>query len=380
MGFWTAIRTEVLRMLRRPGYLIALLLCPVVILAGRGLLPEEARQAEVVAGICFAGEDETSRALREGLEARSGGLVTFCPATGTEAERKVASGEWECAFLFPADLEERMEEQDWEGLITLLTADDSLLARPVAEQVSAALLEQGWDEVAEGYLRAIGLEEEITAPLEEVLPEEDWVAIRIRSVGASAAAEEAEGSLPYRELLWGVVGLWLFMAALLAGGELCARKKHPYTRYAQPVTGLWGWLLPEWTVLSLAALVTGALSLLLAGAPMRALAGLAGYLPVLALLSLLLALLPGAERVLPVLLPVIPLVSLVLSPLLVDVSRMVPELTGLSRCLPLTGYLLFLRGEGPGLLLAQGGAGALVTGILILLRKWKEKERQSGLD
>lgn len=376
MGIWTSVQTACIQMLRRPGYLIALLLCPVVILAGLMLMPEEDRQAEVLVGVAFAREDETTQALWESLEKQNGDLVTFCRADPEEIERKVAAGQWECGFLFPEDLSGRMDDGDWEELVTLVATESSLLYRPVAEQVTAALLEQGWDEIGEGYLEELGIPGEITAPLREVLPEEDWVAIEILSVGGSAVSGETKDVIPYESLLTGIVGLWLFMAALLAGGELHGWLRSPYARYSLPGTGLWGLLLPKWVVLSLAGLIAGLGGLLLAGASGRAVLGLGLYVPVLSLLSLWLALLPVTEKGLPVLLPVVPLASAVLSPLLVDVSRMVPALEPVSCCLPLTGYLRFVRGEGAGLLLVQlAGIG---SALLIFSFLWKRKEARAG--
>lgn len=361
---WSALELALIQMLRRPGYLIALLLCPAVILLGTLLLPEEGRETEITVGISFEELGETEQELLARLQEGGSDMVTFCLAGKEELTDRVAAGQWECGYLFPAGLDEGLEAGHRKGLITLVCREGMALQMPVTEMVSAALLELAWDEIGEETLSGLGLDHEIGKPLEEALPEEDWVAVRITAVGGSDDLQKADGANFYRDLLQGIVGLWLFLAALLAGGELAQWLRRPYSRYALPGTGLWPMLLPKWGALTLAALGSGLLSLAGAGGDGKALLGLLLYELTLSALSLALALLPGTEKLLPVLLPVVPLLSVAASPLLVDVSRYLPALGPVSACLPLTGYLRLLREGDWGLLLTQLLALAVLAALL----------------
>lgn len=367
MAFWTSVQTALIQLIRRPGYLIALALCPLLVLAGSLLLPGEAQENEILAGVCLQGDGETDKELLTRLQAGSGEQITFCLADEDEIRDKVAAGQWECGFVFPENLEERLAAGDWEELVTVIVSEGTTLSSPITEQVSAVLLELCWDEIGETYLAQQGVSVSIDRSLEEVLPEENWVALEVAVVGGSERTEEPHRGLDYGSLLPGLAALWLFAASLLAGGELCRWRKEPYVRYALPSTGLIPLLLPKCVALSLASLLSGWLSLALAQAEGKTLAGLLLYELTLGALSLLLGLLPVTERLLPVLLPVMPLISVVFSPLLVDVSRYVPALESLSSCLPLTGYLRLIRGEGSGTLLAQLAIFAAADVALILL-------------
>ena len=359
----TGLQTALLRMLRRPGYLIALILCPLMILGCRYLLPKEQQSAQIAVGVAFQEDSPTARALMALLEEEKAGEVVFYPAEEEEMRANVSTGRWECGYLFPDDLEQRLETGEWQNLVTLVVSEHSAVYQPVTEMVSAALLELYWGEIAEGYLDGLGLDVSIDQTLEQALPEENWVAIQVIALDGADGTEQPAGGLDYGSLLPGVVGLWLFMAALLAGGELFRWRQEPYVQYALSGTGLWTLLLPECAVMSLTALLSGLVSLLLAGRDSRAIAGLVLYQMVLTLLSLVLALFSLTGQALPVVLPIMPLLSLAVSPLLVDVSRYLPVMEPVSRCLVLTGYLRLVRGEGAGLLLGQG---AVLAGLLLL--------------
>ena len=367
----TALQTALVQMLRRPGYLIGLLLCPVIIFAGSLLLPEEGGQAEITVGVAFEVSDETSEELFALLEEESGEMISFRLAEEGEVKQRVAAGQWECGYLFSANLKEGLISGDRSGLITLVCTEGTMLQMPVTEMVSAALLELVWDEIGEEQLSGLGLGQQIDQPLKAVLPEEDWVAIRIAAVGGSEEQQGPSADAFYESLLSGITGLWLFVAALLAGGELAEWLKRSYTRYALPGTGLWPMLLPKCMVLSLTAFLSGAASLLAAGGDGQSFSALVLYELTLTALSLALALLPGIDKLLPVLLPVMPLLAVVASPLLVDVSRFLPALRPVSACLPLTGYLRFVREGQAELLLAQLAGLSVIVLILALLRKGK---------
>lgn len=373
-GWYTAVETALVQMLRRPGYLMALVLCPVIIFVGSLLLPAEDGKTEITAGVAFEAADETAEKLFDLLEEESGEMITFCLAEEEEVKQRVAAGQWECGYLFSSGLEEGLISGDRSGLVTLVCTEGTMLQMPVTEMVSAALLELVWDEIGEEQLSGLGLYQEINEPLKAVLPEEDWVAIQITAVGGSEGQQEPSPDGFYESLLSGIIGLWLFVAALLAGGELAEWLKRPYTRYALPGTGLWPMLLPKCVVLSLTAFVSGLASLLAAGGDRQAFLALGLYELTLTVLSLAIALLPGIEKLLPVLLPVMPLLSVVASPLLVDVSRFLPALRPVSACLPLTGYLRFVREGQPRLLLVQLAGLSVLALILALFRKGKRAQ------
>lgn len=356
-GVLAQVQMALLSLWRRPGYLIALLLCPLVLALGL-LLPREARGTEILVGISLPEDSPAAAELWERLEEERAGAVTYCRAAPEEVRAQVAAGRWECGFLLAEDFEDRLAEGRYEDLVTQVVSPASTMALPLREPVSAALLELCWQDIAGDCLTRIGLDLPPVGALEDIIPPENRVAVRAETVGADAAPQDTAESLPYADLLTGGVGLWLQAAALLAAGHLRRWLCGGWARLALPRVGLGVLLLPHAAVLGLAAWLAGAAALLLMGGDGRALACLALYQLCLTAASAALALLPGAERLIAVLLPVTPLACVICCPVLLDAALLVPALYPVSRALPLTHFLLAVQG--------QTGSAAPLAGMTAL--------------
>lgn len=351
------VQMALLSLWRRPGYLVALLLCPLVLALGL-LLPREARGTEILVGISLPEDSPAAAELWERLEEERAGAVTYRRAAPEEVRAQVAAGRWECGFLLAEDFEDRLAEGRYEDLVTQVVSPASTMALPLREPVSAALLELCWQDIAGDCLARIGLDLPPVGALEDIIPPENRVAVRAETVGTDAAPRETAESLPYADLLTGGVGLWLQTAALLAAGHLRRWLCGGWARLALPCVGLGVLLLPRAAVLGLAAWLAGAAALLLTGGDGRALACLALYQLCLTAASAALALLPGAERLIAVLLPVTPLACVICCPVLLDAALLVPALYPVSRALPLTHFLLAVQG--------QMGSAAMLAGMTAL--------------
>ncbi len=356
-GVLAQVRMARLSLWRRPGYLIALLLCPLVLAFGL-LLPREARGTEILVGVSIPEDSPAAAALWERLEEERADTVTYLRTTPEEVREQVAAGRWECGFLLAEDFEDRLAEGRYEDLVTQVVSPASTMALPLREPVSAALLELCWRDIAGGYLARIGLDLPPVGTLEEMIQTEERVAIRAETVGAAAAPLSSADGLPYTDMLTGGVGLWLQAAALLAAGHLRRWLCGGWARLALPRVGLGALLLPRAAVLGLAAWLAGAAALLLTGGDGRTLACLALYQLCLTAVSAALALLPGAERLIAVLLPVTPLACVICCPVLLDAALLVPALYPVSRALPLTHFLLAVQG--------QTGSAAALAGMTAL--------------
>ncbi len=351
------VQMALLSLWRRPGYLVALLLCPLVLALGL-LLPREARGTEILVGISLPEDSPAAAELWERLEEERAGAVTYRRAAPEEVRAQVAAGHWECGFLLAEDFEDRLAGGRYEDLVTQVVSPASTMALPLREPVSAALLELCWQDIAGDCLARIGLDLPPVGALEDIIPPENRVAVRAETVGTDAAPREMTESLPYADLLTGGVGLWLQTTALLAAGHLRRWLRGDWARLALPRVGLGVLLLPRAAVLGLAAWLAGAAALLLTGGDGRALACLALYQLCLTAASAALALLPGAERLIAVLLPVTPLACVICCPVLLDAAMLVPALYPVSRALPLTHFLLAVQG--------QMGSAAMLAGMTAL--------------
>ena len=193
------VQMALLSLWRRPGYLVALLLCPLVLALGL-LLPREARGTEILVGISLPEDSPAAAELWERLEEERAGAVTYRRAAPEEVRAQVAAGHWECGFLLAEDFEDRLAEGRYEDLVTQVVSPASTMALPLREPVSAALLELCWQDIAGDCLARIGLDLPPVGALEDIIPPENRVAVRAETVGADAAPRDAVESLPYADL------------------------------------------------------------------------------------------------------------------------------------------------------------------------------------
>jgi len=351
---------------------VLLLLLPLVTFGASRLLPAEEVSTPVQVGVVLpetGGEDFWSR-----LEARSGLVVSFRRADYGQAERQVALGRWDCALVLPEDFSRRLDRLDVEGLFTLLTGPGSTVYPMVRETAAACAAELISPGVAEDYLLDSGILEENELPqarprLREVLLDRDRVLVSMETVDGQPLSPLALADSGTANLLSGLTAILLILWALLTAMDLGRWLDSPFARRLAPLRGTLPLLLPRLTAALLPALCSGALALLTAEAPAGCLPALVPYLLFWGTAALALAQVRPLWSALPALLPLVPALGLLLSPVLVDLSLLFPVLKPVIRWMPVTLYLRACGGawaDGLALLL---GAGAILALLLLAGRK-----------
>lgn len=362
--------TRLALQLRQKRTWLLMLLLPAVVLAAVHWIPPRETAAPVQVGVVAPAGDEAGEEYLQRLSLRSGTVVTFIPTEEETARRSVAAGRWDCALILPGDFARRMEELDTRRLITLVTGPASVAYPVVQETAAACLAEQLSPDMAREYLLESGIvtEEQLPAlaeQLEATLPEEQRVLIHLETLDGQELAAEGLGGRGMSGILAGVVVIvlliWVMFAAMDLGGWL----ETPFALRLRGMTPVTVMLLPRMAAALIPALLSGAAALACLEGSARRIAALIPYLLLLGALALLFARWRAVWGAFPVLMPFVPVVCLVLSPVIFDLSALFPALKPLSACLPVTLYLRAAEGSA-GAALVQVGAAALLLLAMLL--------------
>lgn len=355
-----AFRLELGRCLRRRRFWAFVLLAAAAAAALR-LVPWGGETGMVTVGVVLPqgeGGDLWPR-----LEARSGELVTFRLAEEEELLRAVSTSRWDCGLVVEEDFDRLLEEGEYEGLITLVTGPGSTVYPLVRETVAAVLLELAAPGIARDYvtqrLGADGAELEAALPrLEEILPQDQRVAVELETADGRAMAPLELAGAGTEQMVRGTAAVLLLVWALSAGVDLGRWKESGQGARLLAVRGTWAALLPRLTARLVPVLLVSGAALLAATGSWAGTAMLAPYLLALGGLALLLTR-GRLWRALPVLLPFAGAAGLLLSPVFLDITALLPGLAPLCGVLPVTLYLESCGGDAAAVGKLTGMALAL---------------------
>lgn len=352
---------------------LLLTLLPLATFGASRLLPAEEVSTPVQVGVVLP--EEGGLDLWARLEERSGLVVTFHRAGYGRAERQVAAGQWDCALVLPEDFEARLARQETEELFTLLVGPGSAVYPMVRETVSACVAELISPSMAERYLLDSGISgeeelEDVRPRLQETLLDQDRVLVSMETVTGRPLDPIALADSGVSNLLTGLTAILLLIWVLLTAMDLGRWLDSPFARRLIPLRGTLPLLLPRLMAALVPALAAGALALLAVEDAPACILALFPYLLFWGGAALALALCRPAWEALPAALPFVPVLGLLLSPVLLDLSLLFPALGPVIRWAPVTLYLRACGGSwGDGLALAAGGAAILALTIAATRKK-----------
>lgn len=375
--FLTCFLARLATRLRRKSTWILLLLLPAVMLAAVTWIPAEEAAAPVQVGVVIPEGDSEGEEYLQRLSLRSGTAVTFVPVQEEVARRNVAAGRWDCAILLPEDFADRVEQLETRRLITVLTSPASVVWPLVQETAAACLIEQISSRMAEEYLLESGIATQeqlpdLTQQLQAVLPEEQRVLIRMETLNGELMENETRGRQDLEWVLSGAIAVVLLVWFLFSAMDLGLWLETPFARRLRgmkPVTVI---LLPRLAADLLPALLSGAAALICLGRPIRYLVALVPYLLLLGALTLVFARWKAVWSAFPVLMPFVPALCLLLSPIFFDISTLFPGLAKVSAAMPVTLYLRAASGSAEAALV-QIGAAVLILLLLLVIPLCRRK-------
>ena len=166
----------------------------------------------------------------------------------------------------------------------------------------------------------------------------------------------------------GLTAILLLIWTLLTAMDLGRWLDSPFARRLVPLRGTFPLLLPRLGAALIFPLCSGALALLAVGSEAAAVLALIPYLLFCGGAALVLAQWRSGWNALPAVLPFVPALGLLLSPVLLDLSLLFPALGSVIRWTPVT---LYLRARGgswtDGLMLAGAGTAILA------LSAWRDR-------
>lgn len=150
MRIWIWFCLSCKRQLKHPGYLILLLILPVVLYGAGKAVPKDEEGVRIA--LYSEGGDLAERTVDSLMERDSVFEFYRCNSLD-ELEKEVSSKQAECGYVFHEDLEERLNQEKYRRSIGLCTSPSTVLAPLASETVFAALMEQYGDVILENYTK-----------------------------------------------------------------------------------------------------------------------------------------------------------------------------------------------------------------------------------
>lgn len=371
MRAWVVLtRVRLARWLARPSFWASFLL-PVALIAVMGAaLNANAQGESLVVGVYFpAQSDAMAEDFMNALAKVEVPPVTFVRAESrAQLEEMVAATAWECGYILPEDMAQRITAGTFTGVFERVTSPATSMQVLANTAMSSALLSLADVDVAASFLEGKGVmtRDEFLSYVEDgTLSAAPFSADYEIAFLSGDTVEEASEAWP--GLLRGVMAVCLLLCFLLAALQLAQDEQTGFFSRARGLSGSAAATLSGPMAVCTAGVPTAFLMLILTacfsagdmGQPVQECLLLLLYLIYLTAIACLVAVFsPGGGSVLAVL-PLVVTASLILSPVFMDVTYYLPALTPVCCILPPTLYLRACDGEL--------WAAALMGGLCVVL-------------
>ncbi len=361
---WTLLFQK--RILKRPMFLITILLIPLII----GLLYVFSGTTDGLIQAAIYYEDGTAAAqFAESMIEKSDDVIRYYRAESEEALRTaVETDRAECGFILAEDFDERIASGNGRGLATVVIKQSSVANRVLKEVLCGELFSKLVYQMTEQFITEDGAVDISSEEVQETL-QASYESYRIPSAmfefqytnGEANTLLNGTADNYYMMPVRGLLSVLILLAAL--GGVLMLREDdrkgcwqwiHPKRR---PVFHIY-FILMSVTAVAVVSLIALFFTGLDTGAARECALMLAYCLLVAGFANLIRVLIPDT-RIICALLPVMVLMSLILTPVFVDLDSLVPGITIVRLVLPSSYYL--------NAIYASGGILYLFTAALIFI-------------
>ena len=323
------------------------LLLPGIALAA-GFATEAEPTAPVTVGVVLP--EDGAEEFWDLLENQNSDLLSFVQTDAETLDRNVAAGKWDCGLILPEDFEERIEELDFDRLITLRISSGSAVYPLVQESVSSCLARLAtpiiaWDYLTENQIVGADDYDRMEERLAQLRGETQKIGIRLSTSDASSLSVPQileEGS--QRFLFW-LISAVILIRMLFASADLLRFSGSAAARRLQPIRSSVLLLAARGCADGLLILVSGCAAMLLLGAGTRGCTAVLCHTLFWLSLSVLLAQFPGIQGALIAFIPSAPVISFLLSSVAVDISLFLPEAAGVLRWIPVSLFLRICDGD-----------------------------------
>ena len=336
---------------------LVLMLLPLLVLSARFVLPETDAASAVSVGVVLP--ESGGSAMWELLQSRNDSILSFVLTDEDTLDRNIAAGKWDCGIILAEDFDRRVRELDTDRIFTLRIGPGSTVYPLVKETVSACLSQLIGPGIAWDYLLDSGITNDRTE-LDQTLSEPDRVLVTMSTLDSEPLqVPELTGRSTVNFLRW-LICASILVRMLFGAADLCRWVHSPGMRRTQPLRSPLLAMAARGTADALLLFFSASGALLLLGDGFWSFAAVFGYVVFWLTASLLLARFPGITTLLHGCIPFALVTSLVLSPVLLDISLIVPGLSGLTRWLPASLCLRSCNGDPAGLLYLLIGGGFIL--------------------
>lgn len=330
LWFWLSCK----RQMKRPVFVLLLVLLPILVYGARHLEQED--ESGIAIGL-YGEDDGIGREIIEKLVSGQT-MFTFYQCDSREAlEADVAARRAECGYVFFEGLDEKLASGSFKRSIGVYSAPSTVVASLSTEVVFAALMEVYGRDLLEGYMTSSelfagvdGAWQETEALYDKYYQNGSTFSFRYETMDQKPMDQKSvKAAFPTR----GIAAVYIFVIGLFSAVTLCADEKNGlFIPVAYPVRS-WCKLASMLAPVALAS-VSALCGLWLSGAVRDAwyeLGVLAAYGMSVAAFGYLLKCVIKNPVMLCSMIPFFILGSLVLCPVFLDVSRWVPEAGALGR-------------------------------------------------
>lgn len=360
--FWKSTWLSLARRFRRPGsWVLAAMLLALTV--GTILAANPGESATVRVGLVLPerGAEKLERLLLQ----RGGDAVEFIVTDEETANRKVLAGSWDCAIVVDKKFDRRVESLELDGIVTVVISPASTVYPLVKETVAACVMELISPDVAREFLEDSGIPaQSLDERLEEIGKTARRVDVKLRTLDGEPLSMPAMAHTGIQFALRGLVAVMSLVWGLYLTVDLGRWLETGWAGRLRTVRTTTELLLPELAAGLLPLLLWGCVVLPWLGGGLWSLPAYGGLLAVLLGIGSVIPRLPSVWRSIPVTLPFFAIGSLVLEPVLVDVSTLFPTISRVTRWLPVTLCVRGCQGSTP----AIAALFALSAGLLGISR------------
>jgi len=342
--FFTSFTVAFRKKLLSPKTWLPVILLPLLILTCTIFLPQEERVAPVQVGIEYP--EDGAEEFRAALEQRNGVIITFIETDEDTILKKVSTAQWDCGLLLPEDFSERLETLDLDELFTLYIGENSTAYPLVREAIAASIAEITAPAMAREYMEISGLYTEDRQALAEellsrVLTEEDRIILTMETETGNPLEPISLAEKTWNNIYRGIVAIVLMIWMLFTAVDLGRWIDSPAAKRMRPLRNTTELLLPRAAASAILPLISGITAFCILPDRAASLPALICYLIALTALALLSARYRKIWTAFPIVMPIIPVLCLLATPIIVDFSMFFPRLAPLQACIPVT---MLLRG------------------------------------
>lgn len=367
--FFSGILSTLLLLLRDIKSWIVVLLLPALVLATGKLFPAQGGSSPVQVGVALP--DTGAEEMWTLLEARSDEVLAFILADVDTIDRNIAAGRWDCGLVMAEDFDDRLAELDLDRIITIRIGPGSTVYPLVRESVSACMAQLIGPDIAREYLLDSGIATVETlsgmqSRLEARLDESDRVIVSLSTPDASPLRPLELAQEGMDTILCWMVSAVILVRLLLGATDLGRWISAPAILRLKPLRSGTCLMAARIGADGILMVLSGCAAILLLGKGLWGCAAVLAYVLFWLAASILLAHFAPVSSVLPVCVPFSAVISLLLSSALVDISLIVPAISGVSRWIPATMFLRICEGEpyAFAVLLCMAGLCLAVSGVI----------------